>query len=365
MATIGTSGWSIRFSPTPGRSTTGANAVRPQLLGRADPRQHQQLRRHQGAGRDDHLAVGEGPVLAASGIAVGDADGAAILQIDPRHRRVEAQRKAAIVGERRNKGIGGAAAPTAPVHELVEADAALRVAVEIGVERLAERLDGLHEPTRYVVDVSRIGDEQRTIDAVPLIVQPVVALHAAKVRQNVGPRPARVIVVAAQQLVPLVVVGRPAAHVDLGVDRRSAAEDVALRNVVNAAAEMFLRHGLVVPHELAAVDHLEDARRHIEQRMSVRMASLQKEHPGVGLDQPRRGHTARRPTADDDVIETCRSCADRVQTLPVELDAVAWPVGSDGAAILEDEAAASGSGPVQSRALRDRSGSGTRPGAGR
>jgi choline dehydrogenase-like flavoprotein len=43
-------------------------------------------------------------------------------------------------------------------------------------------------------------------------------------RQDVRPAPARVIVLAAQAIVPLFVVGGPAAHVDLRVDRRPAAE---------------------------------------------------------------------------------------------------------------------------------------------
>ena len=67
-----------------------------QLLGRADAGQHQQLRRHQRAGGDDHLAVGEGPPLAPRGIAIGDADGAPVLDLDPAHRRVEAERQVGI-----------------------------------------------------------------------------------------------------------------------------------------------------------------------------------------------------------------------------------------------------------------------------
>jgi hypothetical protein len=59
----------------------------------------------------------------------------------------------------------------------------------------------------------------------------------------------------------------------------------------------------VVAHEFAAVDHLEDARRHIEQRMVVRMARFKKQHATASLDQPRCGHAASSATTYNDVIE--------------------------------------------------------------
>jgi hypothetical protein len=44
---------------------------------------------------------------------------------------------------------------------------------------------------------------------------------------------------------------------------------------VLAPVEVLLRHRLVVAHELAAVDHLEDARRHVEERVAVRVPALE------------------------------------------------------------------------------------------
>ncbi len=60
----------------------------------------------------------------------------------------------------------------------------------------------------------------------------------------------------------------------------------------------------VVVHELGAVDHLEDARRHVEKGVAVRMPAFQQEDavPAIG-HQPGGGDTARRAAADDDVIE--------------------------------------------------------------
>ena len=80
-------------------------------------------------------------VIHALGVAIGDPDGAAVLDLDPAHTRLQADDEVRVVRERREEGIGRAAALAAPVHELVEADAALRRAVEVVVERLAQGLD--------------------------------------------------------------------------------------------------------------------------------------------------------------------------------------------------------------------------------
>ena len=68
------------------------DAVRAQMIGRADARQHQQLRRDQRAGGDDHFAVGEGLLLGAVGVAPGDADRAAVLDLDALRLGAEADR---------------------------------------------------------------------------------------------------------------------------------------------------------------------------------------------------------------------------------------------------------------------------------
>ena len=62
---------------------------------------------------------------------------------------------------------------------------------------------------------------------------------------------------------------------------------------MDAIVEMFLRHRLVIAHELRAVDHLEDAGRHVEQRMAVRMPALEQQHarPAIG-HQPGGRHAA-------------------------------------------------------------------------
>ena len=230
--------------------------MRLQLSGGADARQHQELGRHQRAGGDDDLAVRRGAALHASGVAPGYAHRPAVLDFDALYLAMQANGQIGVAFQRSQKGVCGAASFSVPVHELVEADAALMRAVEVVVVRHAERLHGLHEPARDIIDMAGVGDEQRTRGAVTLVKQPIVALHAAKVRQHIRPCPARIVVLSAQRILPLLIVGGPAAHIDLRVHRRAAAQHVALRDIVRAPVQMLLRHGLVVPHEFAAVDHL-------------------------------------------------------------------------------------------------------------
>src|ERR1700677_1317570 len=63
----------------------------------------------------------------------------------------------------------------------------------------------------------------------------------------------------------------------------------------------------MVAHEFAAVDHLEDARRHVQQRMAVRVASFEQENAGARVfSEPRRGDAPGRAAADNDMIESFR-----------------------------------------------------------
>jgi hypothetical protein len=55
------------------------------------------------------------------------------------------------------------------------------------------------------------------------VVKAIIALHGAKVRQYVFPSPARIVVLAAQNVLPFVVIGGTAAHINLCVDRRTTA----------------------------------------------------------------------------------------------------------------------------------------------
>ncbi len=223
--------------------------------------------------------------MLAAFVAIGDACGAPVLGHDPGHFGVQLDREVGIVRERGKKGIGRRAAPPGAVGELVEADAPLRGAVEVGIERLAQLLQSLHEPARHFVDVAGIRDQNRPVGAVQIVGEAVVALHAAKIGQHVLPAPADPVIGAAQHVVPAVIIRRTAPHVDLRIDRRTAAQHVALGDVVDPSVQMRLRLCPVVTHEFGAVDHLEDARRHVEQGVAVGMPGFEQQDLGARVDQ--------------------------------------------------------------------------------
>src|SRR4029078_2464590 len=52
---------------------------------------------------------------------------------------------------------------------------------------------------------------------------------------------------------------------------------------MHAPAKMLLRHRLVVAHVFAAVDHLENSGRHVEQGMAVRVPRFKEQHPRITL----------------------------------------------------------------------------------
>src|SRR5690349_1997421 len=97
---------------------------------------------------------------------------------------------------------------------------------------------------------------------------------------------------------------------------------------------MRLRDRLVVAHIFRAVDHLEDARRHVEQRMAVRVTTFEEQHPGAGGNEARGGDAARGAPADDDVVEPFVHLALRPQARilprPAQSKAMPWP-GRSGA----------------------------------
>src|SRR6185295_2984932 len=70
-----------------GQVGDAGDSMLPQLIGRADAGQHEELRRDERAGCDDDLAIRIDLVIHALGVPIGDPYGATVLDLDPAHTR--------------------------------------------------------------------------------------------------------------------------------------------------------------------------------------------------------------------------------------------------------------------------------------
>ena len=146
---------------------------------------------------------------------------------------------------------------------------------------------------------SGIGDLQRPLAAMELIVEFLVALEPAEVRQQAAPTPQ----LAACRYPPLVVVARVSAHIDLGVDTAAAAQHPAGGDLERPAVEVALRDGAMNGAVTAFRHDPAVAGRELQVRTTVLAPDLQQHdaRAGVGNESP-RGKAARATAADDHVI---------------------------------------------------------------
>ena len=85
---------------------------------------------------------------------------------------------------------------------LHEADAALITAVEVVDQLDAFGLHGLQVKKTHLRDVHGIGNLERTVDAMGIVVQTLIGLLTLEIGQHVGVAPT-----AASDVVPMVIVG--------------------------------------------------------------------------------------------------------------------------------------------------------------
>jgi hypothetical protein len=185
------------------------------------------------------------------------------------------------------------------------ADAHLAGAVEVGIVRNAEALRGEDIILRELTGCTGCGHVQWPVYAMPAIVELVIAFHVSEMRQHVLEGPAAV---AAQKLVPVVVVLVLAAGVDHGVDRRATAEHGRLAYGGRTAVEMALGNGLVHLHHRVASDafHPAGGHRQEEGRQSgwLGRAALEHQNPGAPFVHQAPGcDTGRGTTANNDIVK--------------------------------------------------------------
>ena len=264
-----------------------------------DAGEHQQLGRADRSGTDDHLAVGPQDFRLRSGLCNDlDADRPALLDHDARDHDAGADRQILAVADRLQIGDRGRRPSGVSLRQLIVADAFLAGAVEIGIEGYPHLLAGAEIGLADRQWRDRVRHAERSLIAVEIVGVALVVLGTLEVGQHVAIAPAG----KALLLLPGVVVARVAARVDLGIDRRSAADHLGLRVAEDAVLHVLLRHGRPAPGR-DALGHLGEARRHMDQRMPVAAAGFEKQHGNCRVfAQPVGEHAACGTSANDDVV---------------------------------------------------------------
>ena len=263
-----------------------------ELVGRADAREHQQLRRVEHAGAQDHLALGDDPLDGAVALDL-DADAAATLDEQPPGRAPGADDEVRVPLGRREVGARGADPLAVADVELDRGDAVGAGAVVVRVAGHARLDGGLEHVADERMQVVARHDGERPARPPVLRRSAVEVLRPPECGQHVGEAPAVVAEVG-----PRVVVGPLAPGVVHAVDRARAAEDLApgLRDA--PAAEAGLLGALVAPVQLPAPE-LEESGRVVDRRAGVRRSRLQQQDADTLVGEPAGDGAAGGSGADD------------------------------------------------------------------
>jgi len=159
---------------------------------------------------------------------------------------------------------------------LVDANAFLRLAIEVGVDDVA-RLSPRSKPgSLQRVVGAQLADLQRPLTAMQRGAEGVVAFAADEVRQHVAPAPAGV-----AERGPVVVILALATDVDHRVDARRATEHLAARHIAAAAIQARLRHRLEGVVVQLAGHHQYGTRGHRSQPVADVGTGFQHQHLGA------------------------------------------------------------------------------------
>ena len=230
----------------------------------------------------------------------------AIDQADAVHRHARHHMQIGATPMRREVGLGRAEALAGLLRDLIQANAFLRGAVEVGGEGQTRLHARLHKALRKHVGALQIRHVQGAVLAMPFVVDALVVLGFQKVGQDLGPRPTR-----ATHLRPGVVVHGLATDVGHGVGRAGAAQRAATRLKPDAAVQAGLRHGVQAMRDQVHTGHERDARGAMDQRAGVGRSGLEQGHQHAGVFAQAAGqHTTGRATTHDHIVKL-HACPDK------------------------------------------------------
>src|ERR1700733_3825112 len=119
-----------------------------------------------------------------------------------------------------------------------------------------------------------------------------------KKRKNIVPAPT-----GEPELAPMIVIGRLAAHIDHGVDRGRAADNLTARVTQAAAIETFFGFGLEAPVRARITDGKQISDGDVKPYPIVAAAGFEQKHALVGVAGKTISHqTAGGACADNDII---------------------------------------------------------------
>jgi len=275
------------------------DAGRGEDVGTTDPRQLEELRRIDRAGRQDHFVRGP-HLMALSPRPIDEAGAAPPIEHQLLHLRIGAHREVGAGRHRPQERLGGIPADAAPLVDLEVAHAEVVAAVEIVGARNAALHAGFDERVQQVPAQSLRLHPPLAARAMELAGAAIVILGTTEQRQHRLPPPAGV---AGGLRPPVVVLALPA-HIDHAVDRGAAAEHAAARIEELPAVEARLRSRAVAPVGARIADAVEVPDRDVDPVVVVAAARLEQQHPRCGIGrEPVREQAAGRSCPHDHVVE--------------------------------------------------------------
>ena len=272
--------------------------VSRELSGSADPRQHQELRRHEGSRRQDDLAAAD--LALACFAPPSDPDRALALHEEAGDGPVAEDGEVRPMADRIEIGSLRGLPLAVALREHIGADAVLAGTVEIRIQRIAGLLRGFEVDVEHRVDAAQRRDVERSRRAVEAgidlrrerpaaepdvpsrlwVGQEFEALDLPEIGKQVVVAPADIAEVA-----PMVEILALASHIDLAVDIGAAPRASPARQGDGAALQSRLRFALEPGHEFRATQEGQGRRHegdHGERHLDDRLAGIAVR---TGLDQ--------------------------------------------------------------------------------